>query len=945
MALRLTKPRAVEKASYYVWFLGALESRGLRGRRYVEPVVRELTRKEQHVDPTKVTLQVSDKGLKIVQHVPKKGGKGRTEPVKHFIPDHAITCAVQEPAPDQDIVSCILLIFNPVTKCPVHVHTYRCDAPETAAMLATQLQALASRPDNRAHIEQIEQRLLERGLLEPPTPPAQEPPADPAPHDGPGSGSGSGSVPVATLYDSLAAELRTRIHSRDCAPLLLPPPDYNQEATTTANGKSSVQEDSSGIGSDDAPSPDHRERERTSSDEEWEAAGQSTEDLLFDSSSPWRQGRPWRRERSAGGQSPDTDELLTPARPSPARPSPAHPSPAHPSPAHLSPAHLSPRKPASQRQRSPSSSPQDRFNNARLKFVQMEQDKQASPPPAVSPKRLNTNDLSGTRAADGERSRDWRSPSSDRNIDVSPDREASPDKGWCLPPPAKELPSRRGSPRDDMEASKGWRQSREPSREPDPSQDRPRDPEPTRQRATGGSSAEAELRRDARGRPHVADIFRQAASEAVMKPANERRDAHRDGQREDRRESKRDDQRDTRRDNQRDSQRDDLRDELPTPSDARPRRSGVRTGRQEPSGPFQPEADPPPEQVHARVDRWVRSSAAATPFTRALSYDESTPVAPSRPATAAAEPEQRTGRHASDSGVDASPAQLAKWHSSDAFADPPTPAVAESEWRRSSAQVTAELAQQQRARRVAEPRSPVTRHRSGASLQSDGVTSERRGRYQELKGSSRLPGLDRATATRDPLLPPAQWPRQAPAQNEPPRADVRPRGNQAGPDRRPPGREQRRGDERRQEEARTRHPDEGRARYPDEGRARYPDEGRARQPDGGRARQPDEGRARHPDEGRARYPDEGLARQPDEGRARYPEEIRPRYLDDHRPRNRHQEAYRHRADAIPPVNQAYSDQKKAYPGYDPRGRSRHSLADPVAMTQYDYRARVAAYPH
>ena len=37
--------------------------------------------------------------------------------------------------------------------------------------------------------------------------------------------------------------------------------------------------------------------------------------------------------------------------------------------------------------RSPSTSPQDRFNNARLKFVQMEQEKEATPPPVVTPKK------------------------------------------------------------------------------------------------------------------------------------------------------------------------------------------------------------------------------------------------------------------------------------------------------------------------------------------------------------------------------------------------------------------------------------------------------------------------------------------------------------------------------------------------------------------------------
>ena len=60
--------------------------------------------------------------------------------MKHFIPHHAITCAVQGSSPNEDVVSTILLIYNPATACPVHVHSYRCDSPETAQLLQEQLQ-------------------------------------------------------------------------------------------------------------------------------------------------------------------------------------------------------------------------------------------------------------------------------------------------------------------------------------------------------------------------------------------------------------------------------------------------------------------------------------------------------------------------------------------------------------------------------------------------------------------------------------------------------------------------------------------------------------------------------------------------------------------------------------------------------------------------------------
>lgn len=57
MALKLRKD--IKKSSYYVWFLGAKESKGLRGSEYIVPVIRHLEEREKDVEPFKVTLQVS----------------------------------------------------------------------------------------------------------------------------------------------------------------------------------------------------------------------------------------------------------------------------------------------------------------------------------------------------------------------------------------------------------------------------------------------------------------------------------------------------------------------------------------------------------------------------------------------------------------------------------------------------------------------------------------------------------------------------------------------------------------------------------------------------------------------------------------------------------------------------------------------------------------------
>jgi hypothetical protein len=65
MALRLKKD--VQKASYYVWFLGAQEAKELRGERVLLSTIPRLIERSRHQEPLKVTLQVSHKGLKIIQ--------------------------------------------------------------------------------------------------------------------------------------------------------------------------------------------------------------------------------------------------------------------------------------------------------------------------------------------------------------------------------------------------------------------------------------------------------------------------------------------------------------------------------------------------------------------------------------------------------------------------------------------------------------------------------------------------------------------------------------------------------------------------------------------------------------------------------------------------------------------------------------------------------------
>lgn len=294
------------KSSYYVWFLGSRESKGLRGAEYVRPVVKSLlqnSKSHHHSDSVKLTLQVNARGVKIV-HTPSSSSAtpssdkhrktrspsnvGDLSTHKQFIPHSSVTCVVQGEAPNDDVVSCIYLMSS-LADCPLYVHAYRCDAPDTAEVLKQQLQAFVDRPENRAKYDEIERRLVEKGLLpkfhrvgsvgnasskmgsdgrslgrssdsggSDLNPTISAHPALPA--------AGGGDAKLVSLHDSLAAELREKLSKKKAAaagPLLLPPKDYDTmhrgrgnvmkktANNSSSNNASSADNSSSGIGSDD----------------------------------------------------------------------------------------------------------------------------------------------------------------------------------------------------------------------------------------------------------------------------------------------------------------------------------------------------------------------------------------------------------------------------------------------------------------------------------------------------------------------------------------------------------------------------------------------------------------------------------------------------------------------------------------------------------------------
>ncbi|XP_043250576.1 uncharacterized protein LOC122396339 [Colletes gigas] len=215
MALRLRSSKDVKKSSYYVWYLGAREAKGVDA---MPGAIAYLLERERLQEPFKVTLQVSNKGLKIIQTV-HPGGSTRSA-VKHLVPGHAVLAAVQR----EDVVAATLLLPNPATNNPVHVHAYRCDSVETAELLGGQLKALASHTDNLARVTSLERVRSNLGSDGRSTRESE-------------SSEGSGElrhdpVQTTTIYESLAAELRAKLGrgnsgDNDVGPILLPPRDYD----------------------------------------------------------------------------------------------------------------------------------------------------------------------------------------------------------------------------------------------------------------------------------------------------------------------------------------------------------------------------------------------------------------------------------------------------------------------------------------------------------------------------------------------------------------------------------------------------------------------------------------------------------------------------------------------------------------------------------------------
>ncbi|XP_071093819.1 uncharacterized protein [Haliotis cracherodii] len=249
-----TKDLLSKKANFYVEFLGWMETNGLRGERYTEPVVKVLRQRQQNVErPPKLTIQVSKKEVKISQDVEEKKKRSIKKIKFPTIPSRDVTFAVQSIQPDgrpDDTVAIIYLGYMPRTQRYVHAHVYRFDEAATAATFVDMINQITD--VNAVRIRQVEKDLAEKGQIEDPrrqmvglnnsdgmSDPQHsvESPADSAASnssfsdDSPHFGSDEIDPDLQSLsdvqhFDSVTDELQFRLKIGD-APLLLPPKDYD----------------------------------------------------------------------------------------------------------------------------------------------------------------------------------------------------------------------------------------------------------------------------------------------------------------------------------------------------------------------------------------------------------------------------------------------------------------------------------------------------------------------------------------------------------------------------------------------------------------------------------------------------------------------------------------------------------------------------------------------
>lgn len=246
------KDKNKDTQKFYVEFLGWIETKGLRGKKYTEPVVENLRRKQANwQNPPKFTLQVSKQEIKISQDVEEKK-KRKIKTVNYpIIPTRDVTYVSQATNPDtghpDDIVACIYLGYVPRTKKYVHVHVYRFDTAETAAQYVRLLNSIITVHSDRT--KEIELNLASKGYINEPRVVDSDGTCDVRTDSGASTFSENSlpdindiepdlqSLKETLAYDNVTDELKFRLDAsrKEGAPILLPPKDYDTISRARGN--------------------------------------------------------------------------------------------------------------------------------------------------------------------------------------------------------------------------------------------------------------------------------------------------------------------------------------------------------------------------------------------------------------------------------------------------------------------------------------------------------------------------------------------------------------------------------------------------------------------------------------------------------------------------------------------------------------------------------------
>lgn len=250
------KDKNKDSQKFYVEFLGWIETKGLRGRKYTDPVVDNLRRKQRNWhNPPKFTLQVSNQEIKISQDIEEKK-KRKIKTVNYpIIPTRDVTYIAQATNPEtgrpDDIVACIYLGYVPRTKKYVHVHVYRFDTAETAAQYVKLLNNIITMYAERT--KEIELSLASKGLIHDPRLIESDGLSDPRTDSAADSGASTysensfpdmediepdlQSLKETLAYDNVTDELKQRLSmsKKEGAPILLPPKDYDTISRARGN--------------------------------------------------------------------------------------------------------------------------------------------------------------------------------------------------------------------------------------------------------------------------------------------------------------------------------------------------------------------------------------------------------------------------------------------------------------------------------------------------------------------------------------------------------------------------------------------------------------------------------------------------------------------------------------------------------------------------------------